>query len=108
VVQLTFFLLLQQWFLTISLKGGSQIQTYDFVGEPQEKFYHKSIDTFVLLHRRSLLHKILEVLLKTLLIERNPFPAKNQTDPKLTEYIFRLRSRHQQLLFKQNLLQKDC
>jgi len=25
---------------------GSQIQTYDFVGEPHKKFYHKSIDTF--------------------------------------------------------------
>ena len=34
---------------------------------------------FVLLHQRSLLHKISEVLLKTLPVERNPFPAKDKT-----------------------------
>jgi len=37
---------------------------------------------------------------ETLTIERNPFPDKNQTLKDLTEYIFRLQSRHYQLLFK--------
>jgi len=33
-------------------------------------------------------------------MERNPFSGKNQTLLDLTEYIFRLRCRHHQLLFK--------
>ena len=42
--QLTFFLLLQQWFSTISLKGAKyRLQIFR---EPHKKFYHKTIDTF--------------------------------------------------------------
>jgi len=41
---------------------------------------------------------------KTLSIERNPLPAKNQTLRSYRVYIFHLRSRHNQLLFQQNLL----
>jgi len=33
-------------------------------------------------------------------MERNPFSAKNQTLKDFTEYTFRLRCRHHQLLFK--------
>jgi len=40
------------------------------------------------------------VLLQTLYIKRNPFPAKHQTLQALTECSFRLRCSHHQLLFK--------
>jgi len=61
---------------------GSQIQTYNFFREPHKKFHHKSIDTFVLLHWRSWLHKILEVLLKDAVYRKEPFPSK-ELDTKL-------------------------
>jgi len=44
---------------------GNQIQTYDFVGEPHKKFSTQfNFNTFCFIAERSLLHKILDVLLK--------------------------------------------
>jgi len=47
---LTFFLFPQQWFSTISLKGGSQNQTYNFVRESHKTFIISQLTRFVLLH----------------------------------------------------------
>jgi len=64
---------------------GSQIQTYNFVSEPHKKNYHKSVDTFCFIAlTKSLLHKLLEVLLIDTTYRKESFPSKNQT---LSSYI---------------------
>jgi len=63
VVIKMFFLLLQSWFLTISLQGAKSRPT--ILSESRTKNFSRSqLTRFVFLHQRSLLHKILEVLLK--------------------------------------------
>jgi len=57
----------------------SQIQTYDLVRGSHKNFATSQLTCFVLLHKRSLLHKILEVLLKDTVYRKESFPAKNQT-----------------------------
>jgi len=47
------------------------------------------------------------VLLKDAAYQKESFPSK-ESDSKLFQSIFRLKSRHHQLIFKWNLLRKDC
>jgi len=61
--QLTFFLLLQQRFSTISLNAAESRATI-LLESATKNFNTNQLTRFVLLHYRSLLHKILGVLLK--------------------------------------------
>jgi len=63
---------------------GNQIQTYDFVWAALKVFTTNQLTRFVLLRWRSLLHKILEVLLKDTAYRKESFPRKD-TDTKVLQ-----------------------
>jgi len=63
---------------------GSQIQTYEFLESRTKKFTTRQLTRLVLLHKRSLLHKISEVLLKDTAHPKWSFPSK-YSDIKLLQ-----------------------
>jgi len=76
---------LQQWFSNIPLKETKCRPT--ILLEPHKKFYHESIDWFCFIALTKSVTQNIRCYWKTLSIERNPSPAKNQTLSSCRVYI---------------------
>jgi len=93
--------------MDILLYKGAKSRPTILLESRTKNFTRSQLTRFVLLHQRSLLHTIVEVLLKDS-FRKESFPRIELDTKALAEYIFRLQSRHHQLLFNQNMLLKDC
>ena len=80
------FLLLQQWFSTLLLKEGSQIQTYNVVREPYKKFY-KSTDTFCFTALTKSVTRNIRGVNGNTAYRKESFPSK-ESDTKLLQSIY--------------------
>jgi len=96
---LTFFLLLQQWFSTISLKGAKSRLTI-LLESHTKSFYHKSTDTFCFIALTKSVTQNIRGVTERHCLSKGILSQQRYRHQALTEYIFRLRSRHHQLLFK--------
>jgi len=86
--KLPFFLLLQQWFSTISLKGAKSRPT--ILSKKLKKNYHKSIDTFCFIALTKCVKQnieILEVLLNNTSYRKESFPSE-ESDTNLLHSIY--------------------
>ena len=99
IATLRLFLLLQQWSTTISLKGAKSRPTILLVGRTK-KIFHNSIDTFCFIALTKPVTQNVRGVTERHCLTKGILSQQRIRHQALTEYIFRLRSRRHQLLFK--------
>jgi len=94
-----FFLFLQQWFSTILMKGVKYRPMILFEGRTKS-FYHKSIDTFCFIALTKSVTQNTRGVTGSHCLPKGIFSQQRYIHQALTEYIFRVQNRRNQLLFK--------
>jgi len=79
---------------------GIQIQTCNFVREPHKKICNKSIDTFCFIALTKFVTQNIRGVTERHCLSKGILSQQRIRHYALVEYVFRLGSRHHQLLFK--------